>query len=273
MNSLTELTIVILVSIAGVYIGRKLSGSRTLYRAIAYIIPFALTGLILAGKYCGPLAYYKPLAQLTAGQFRFAALALIITMGLTAPMAHLKYKWEKILVSIIMVVFVVCFSILPSLAPLMLYDEFSSLKTTMNSDGVCMQSKDYTCGPAAAVTALRKLGFDAEEGQIAIRSRTSPVTGTLPKNLYDAISDIYENDNLQCQFRRFDSTSQLINGGITLVVIQDAFMLDHCVAVLDVSNDAVTIADPSIGEISIPVDEFEKAWRFAGIVLKHSQDI
>ncbi|MCK4957998.1 MAG: hypothetical protein KAT00_01325, partial [Planctomycetes bacterium] len=75
------------------------------------------------------------------------------------------------------------------------------------------------------------------------------------------------------QFRRFDSTSQLINGGITLVVIQDAFMLDHCVAVLDVSNDAVTIADPSIGEISIPVDEFEKAWRFAGIVLKHSQDI
>ncbi len=273
MNSLIELTIVVLVSIAGAYIGRKLSGSRTPYRAFAYIIPFTLTGLILAGKYCGPLACYKPLSPLTAGQFRPAALALIITLGLTTPMAHLKYKWEKILVAIIMVVLIVCFSILPSLEPLMLYDEFSSLKTTMNNEGVCMQSKDYTCGPAAAVTALRKLGFDAEEGLIAIRSRTSPITGTRPKNLYDAISDIYENDNLQCQFRRFDSTSQLINGGITLVVLRYKFMLDHCVAVLDVSNDAVTVADPSIGKISIPVDEFEKVWRFAGIVLKHGQEI
>lgn len=273
MNSLTEMCFVVLVSIAGVYIGRKMSLSSGPYRALGYIIPFALTGLILAGKYCGPLAYYKPLSWFTAGQFRYTALALVITLGLTAPIEHLKYKWEKILISIVMVVFVVCFSILPSLAPVMLYDEFSNLDTTINTDGVCMQSKDYTCGPAAAVTALRKLGLDAEEGQLAIRSRTSPLTGTLPKNLYDAINDIYENDNLQCQFRQFDSISQLVNGGITLVVLQEAFMLDHCVAVLDVSNDAVRIADPSIGEMSISIDKFEKSWRFAGIVLKRDQEI
>lgn len=273
MNSLTETIIVVLVSIAGVYTGRKLSLAPNPYKAIGYIIPFALTGLMLAGKYCGPLAYYKPLAPLTAGQFRYTVLALVITLGLTAPIAHLKYRWEKILVGILMLVFVVCFSILPSLAPAMLYDEFSSLETIINDDGICMQSKNYTCGPAAAVTALRKLGLNAEEGQLAIRSRTSPLTGTLPKNLYDAISDIYENDNLQCQFRQFDSISQLVNGGITLVVLQDAFMLDHCVAVLDVSNDAVKIADPSIGQMSISIDEFEKAWRFAGIVLKRTQEI
>ena len=273
MSSLTETIIVVLVSIAGVYIGRKLSCSPAPYKAIGFIIPFALTGLILAGKYCGPLAYYKPLAPITAGQFRFTTLALVITLGLTAPIAYLRYKWEKVLVSILMVIFVVCFSILPSLAPLMLHNEFSNLETTMNRDGVCMQSKDYTCGPAAAVTALRKLGLHAEEGQLAIRSRTSPLTGTLPKNLYDAISDIYENDNLQCQFRKFDSISELVNGGITLVVLQDAFMLDHCVAVLDISSEAVRIADPSIGEFSISIDQFEKVWRFAGIVLKRGQEI
>jgi predicted double-glycine peptidase len=273
MSSLTEISFVILVSIAGVCIGRKLSRATGLYRAFGYVVPFALIGLILAGKYCGPLAFYKPLSWLTAGQFRFTALALVITLGLTAPMPHLKYKWEKVFVAIVMVLFVICFSILPSLAPAMLYNEFSNLETTMNRDGVCMQSKDYTCGPAAAVTALRKLGFDAEEGQLAIRSRTSPLTGTLPKNLYDAISDIYKKDDLQCQFRRFDSINELANGGITLVILQDAFMLDHCVAVLDVSKDAVRIADPSIGEFSIPIERFEKAWRFAGIVLKRTQDI
>jgi len=273
MNSLTETLVVVLVSIAGVYIGRRLSISAGIYKAFGFIIPFLLIGLILVGRFFDTLIYYGPLASITIGHFRFMLLAFAISLGLTAPIAQLKYKCEKVIVVIVMLTFVVCFAVLPCLVPVMLEAEFSSLQTKINADGVCIQSKNYTCGPAAAVTALTKLGINADEGQLAIHSRTNSITGTLPQDLYSAINDLYANEGLQCQFRKFDSVKELINGGVTLVIIQDTFMVDHCVAVLDVSGDTITIGDPEIGKTSLPLSEFENAWKFAGIVLKRDLQI
>lgn len=273
MNSLTETLVVVLVSIAGVYIGRRLSISAGLYKALGFIIPFLLIGLVLAGKFFDSLIYYEPLALITIGHFRFMLLAFAISLGLTASIAQLKYKCEKVIVVVVMLIFVVCFTVLPCLLPVMLEGEFLSLQTRINADGVCIQSKNYTCGPAAAVTALTKLGLNADEGQLAIHSRTNSITGTLPLDLYSAINDLYANEGLKCQFRKFDSVKELINGGITLVIIQDTFMVDHCVAVLDVSSDRITIGDPEIGKISLPLDKFESTWKFAGIVLKRDRQI
>jgi predicted double-glycine peptidase len=273
MNSLMETLVVVLVSVAGVYIGRRLSISAGLYKAFGLIIPFLLIGLILAGRFLDSFIYYEPLASITIGHFRFVVLAFAISLGLTTPMTQLKYKWEKVIVVVVMVIFVICFSVMPCFVPVMFEREFSSLQTSINADGVCIQSRNYTCGPAAAVTALTKLGLDADEGQLAILSRTSPVTGTLPQDLYGAINDLYAKQGLECQFRKFDSVKELINGGVTLVIMQETFMIDHCVAVLDVSNDVVTIGDPEIGKISLPLSKFESTWKFAGIVLKRNQQI
>ena len=273
MNSLAETLVVVLVSIAGVYIGRRLSISAKLYKAFGFIIPFLLIGLILAGKFFDSLIYYQPLASITIGHFRFTVLALAISLGLTLSITQLRYKWEKAIVVVVLLVFVVCFTVLPCFVPVMFKGEFSSLQTRINADGVCIQSKNYTCGPAAAVTALTKLGLDADEGQLAIHSRTSPITGTLPQDLYGAINHLYAKEGLECQFRKFDSVKELINGGVTLVILQETFMVDHCVAVLDVSSDSVTIGDPEIGKISLPLSKFESTWKFAGIVLKHNQQI
>jgi predicted double-glycine peptidase len=70
----------------------------------------------------------------------------------------------------------------------------------------CRQSTDYTCGPAAAVTALRKLGFPAEEGQIAIVSYTSATTGTPPDILAEALRKYYGKDGLIVEYRPFKNT-------------------------------------------------------------------
>jgi hypothetical protein len=55
-------------------------------------------------------------------------------------------------------------AIVPFLAPAFNRGYLAGLKTRIDADGVCRQSSEYTCGPAAAVTALRKLGLPAEEG-------------------------------------------------------------------------------------------------------------
>lgn len=72
--------------------------------------------------------------------------------------------------------------------------------TSLNN---CLQSNDYNCGPAAAVTALRKLGLPAEEGEIAILAHTSSATGTPPDVLARALQDRYEKEGLASHYRIF----------------------------------------------------------------------
>jgi hypothetical protein len=114
------------------------------------------------------------------------------------------------------------------------------------------------------------LGLPAQEGEIAILSHTSPVTGTLPWCLYRAIQDRYGAQGLNCQFRRFDSVSQLREADVTLAVVRDAFLLDHCVAVLEVDDETVTIGDPVLGRVRMSHKNFKDVWRFYGIALKHN---
>ncbi|GAI73355.1 unnamed protein product, partial [marine sediment metagenome] len=53
-----------------------------------------------------------------------------------------------------------------------------------------------------------------------------------------------------------------------LVVVKSELLLDHCVVVLDVTEDKVILADPVTGRTRIPHEDFEKIWRFSGITLK-----
>jgi hypothetical protein len=125
---------------------------------------------------------------------------------------------------------------MPFLFPALIKDALSNLTTTINSNGICYQSTDYTCGPAAAVTALRRLGLSANEGELAVLSYTSPIAGTLPTCLTSALQERYGTEGLKCQYRYFDSITQLRNAGITLAVVKDGFMNSHCVTVLGVSD-------------------------------------
>jgi len=115
---------------------------------------------------------------------------------------------------------------------------------------------------------LRKLGLPAHEGEIAVLSHTSPVTGTFPRCLYTALQNRYASDGLKCQYRHFDSLRQLKAAGLTLAIVRDKLLSDHCVAVLEVSDWTVSIADPVVGRRLMSHKQFEKIWRFSGIVLK-----
>jgi predicted double-glycine peptidase len=167
-----------------------------------------------------------------------------------------------------MAVVVAWFSVLPFLVPALIRDNLLSLKTRIDSNGVCFQSTDFTCAPAAAVTALTKLGLPAHEGEIAVLSHTSPVAGTLPGCLKTALTNRYGDYGLRCQYRSFESLNQLKDAGITLAVVRDAFLSDHCVAVLEVLDRMVVIADPVTGRQLMSHEQFEQIWRHIGIVLK-----
>lgn len=255
-------------AILGGVFGRMFSRLQKPYWLLGYISALLAIAISVIARYNIRLSFLPPFCWVATGQVKFIILLLAITMGLTTPLSRLPRKCEKWVTAVCMAGFVAYFSVSLFLAPALLKNDLSNLQTRIDPDGICLQSRGYTCGPAAAVTALRKLGFQAHEGQIAVLSHTSPLTGTLPQRLYTALQEHWGNQGLKCRFRYFDSIGQLKGAGITLAVIRDAFLLDHCVAVLEVSDRTVVIADPVYGRQRMSHKQFEKIWRFRGIVLK-----
>jgi hypothetical protein len=270
MNPWLETAGVILIAVFGVFAGRACSRFRKPWWVLGYILPSVLIAMLAMVRFNNTLYFVQPFSWITAGRIRYVVLSLAVSMGLTVPLSRLPYKFEKLIVCLLMAGFVTWFSVLPFLMPALIKERLSNLQTRFDKNGICRQTTDYTCGPAAAVTALEKLGIRADEGELAVLSYSSPVIGTLPTCLTSALRNRYAADGLSCRYRHFDSIDQLRNAGLTLAVVRDAFLLDHCIAVLDVSDNAVTVADPVTGARLMPYKQFEKIWRFCGIVLQRN---
>lgn len=268
MSAWIETLGVILISILGTGFGVFFSGLRRPCWVWGYIIPVFLVSILLVTKFMTSLAFLPLFYLISAGRLKFVILSFAVTMGLTTPLSRLSHRYERIAVCVMMLGIVFWFCIMPFLVPAFIKDDLLALDTNFDSEGVAYQSTSYTCAPAAAATALRQLGFPADEGELAILAHTSPVAGTLPYTLEQALRERYGKEGLRSRYRHFRSVSQLEDSGLILAVIKDTLLTDHCVAVLDVSDNIVTIADPVIGKRRISRKRFEKIWRHTGIVLK-----
>jgi hypothetical protein len=268
MSGWFETAGVILAVIAGAAGGCKFSRLKNPHWGWGYFVPLALIALLLISAHVNLKIFVPAFAWVSGGRARFVIIGFAVTMGSMTLLGRLKRRVEKIVLLGITAGVVIWGAVLPFLMPVLIKTNLTNLQTKMDADNICVQSTYYTCGPAAAVTALRQLGLTAYEGEIAVLSHTSPVVGTLPWCLYKALQDRYGAQGLHCQFRRFDSIGQLRDADATLAVVKDTFLLDHCVAVLEVSDKMVTIADPVLGRQIMSYKDFENIWRFYGIVLK-----
>jgi hypothetical protein len=203
------------------------------------------------------------------GRSRFVCFNFITTMLLTVPLARLPQRRNRIVVGALIVV-LTAVTIVPFLAPAFNRSYLATLKTRIDPDGICRQSNDYTCAPAATVTALRKLGFPAEEGEIAILAYTSLLTGTEPDVLARALQKRYGGEGLVADYHAFKDIDELQSAGLTVAVVKFSTLQDHCVAVLGVQTNRVIIGDPLNGLATVPVEEFERKWLFVGVVLKRA---
>jgi len=268
MSPWVETIAVGLLAGLGVLLGIGFSRLPKPYWTIGYFIPLALAlWIVVVGKK-PELLFVAPASWLMRGRMPFAVIGFIATLILTTPLRQLPNLRSRLLVNVLMTWIVVQIALWPFLAPAFNQAYLASLTTNMDSDGICRQSNEYNCGPAAAVTALRKLGFPAEEGQLAILARTSSAVGTPPDMLAKALQDQYGSQGLVCEYRLFKGISELRIAGLTLAVIELGFLVDHYVVVLEVTDQAVIVADPLSGIKILSHREFTKSWRSLGIVLK-----
>ena len=268
MNLVLAALAALLCALSGVALGWWFSRLRNPYWALGYFIPLLLVFAYALSFHIPALMFAPPFSWLTMGLKKFAVFGLIATMVLTTPLSRVPNKRSRIFIVALMTVIVFFMAIWPFAAPMVDRHQLSSLQTNIDKNGICLQTTDYTCGPASAVTVLRKLELPAEEGQIAILSCTSAQEGTPIDMLAEGLNRQYAAQGLSAQCRVFHSVAELRQAGLTLAVIKYGFLVDHWVAILGVTDSEVVIGDPLGGLDRMPYHDFAEKWRFIGIVLQ-----
>jgi predicted double-glycine peptidase len=268
MNPWVESLAVLLLAAGGMLVGAWFSRLPKPWWLFGYFLPLLVVISFDIANRCAALAFVPPVSWLMLGRNKFAATGFIAAMMLTTPMLKMPKPRDRVAVSILMLGAVLGTSVWPFLAPVFNQKQLAGLVTNLDGEGVCHQSTDYTCGPAAAVTALRKLGFKAEEGEIARLAHTTSATGTLPDVLARVLQDRYGNDGLVSQYRVFKSPAELKGCLPVLAVVKFNLLVDHYVTVLDINDREITIGDPLQGLDKLTIAEFTEKWRFTGVALR-----
>ncbi len=259
---------VFVIAAAGILLGSLASRRGAVPRTAAMLITFLLVALTLLGRMDALAHHWPPLYALAAGRGRFVLLVFAITLGLTTPLEQLTRPGVRMAACIVMALFIAALTIVPFVAPAAVQRQLAAMPAQWDADGVCRQGQPFTCGAAAAATALRQLGFDADHGALAVDARTSPLIGVSPWTLYQAIRMRYQPQGLECSFGFFDCPAQIPHGAFLLAVMRDSLWGDHCVAVLQITPTEVLLADPAVGLCRISHAQFVSQWRHCGIVLR-----
>ncbi|MFC1707148.1 cysteine peptidase family C39 domain-containing protein [Planctomycetota bacterium] len=268
MIDLVQTAAVVGLTVAGCLIGRRIARVQGRLWALGFALPLAVVLLIAVARRVPRAAFVPPFAWIMAGRFEFALLGplcgvLFGTPAWRSPNARLR----ALAITFGAVVAVWC-SILPFLEPLLIRSRLLGLETNVSSDGVCLQSTSYTCGPAAAVTALGMLGLRAEEGELAVLAYTSSVAGTPPDLLCTALQQRYGEAGISAEYRCFEGIDGLPERGVVLAEAKFGFLTDHWVVILGLTETGVLIGDPLFGQRNLSREAFARGWRHRGIVVR-----
>jgi Peptidase C39 family len=122
---------------------------------------------------------------------------------------------------------------------------------------ICLQSTEATCGPASVSTILAQLGARTSEKDVA-RAAFSSASGT--EAWYLARFARSKGFVPRFYFKRPFSPA----AGLPALVGVRVGGLGHFIAVLDLSSDHVTFADPLLGEERLSLSEFQRRYHFTG---------
>lgn len=172
---------------------------------------------------------------------------------------------QRLMVGLLAAIGTMYFGWLPFLEFALVRPRLTALETWRENE-VCLQTTDFTCGPAAAVSALGQLGLQADESDLAIAAYATPSLGTSVGQLAHAIESLYGSQGVCCSVVRLETVELLRSRCPVIVPVKYRFMADHFVVILEV-DDNVVIADPLKGLVRYNVTDFRVIWRGVGIIV------
>jgi hypothetical protein len=257
-QALIETGFAILLSACGAAVGWGFSRIRSRLWFVGFAIPMILLIAVPIPRLFPTVSNVFPFSLIMQGRTVYAASGVIIAMLLVTPLSRLPHRNQRVAVGVFTIFFCVYFAVLPFFMPALTIEELTNLETEIDKDGLCRQNTEYTCGPAAAVTALRSIGIKAEEGPLAIAARTSFLAGTAPDLLRTAIEKTY---GVPCKIEYYQSPSDLKGKTPCIAGVDFAFLVDHYVTILEVTDSTIVVGDPLEGKERLTHPEFAKKWR------------
>ena len=168
---------------------------------------------------------------------------------------------RRVAVRLVTGIMLLNYGLLPAALPLAARSALASTQTHLDRQGVCKQTHAYTCGPAAAVTCLGRLGIRAEEGELAVAARCGPVVGTHGGLLAGAIMERFPD--VEARYRYVEALDDLQMPAAAEMIMP--VIGGHFVAVLEVGPEFVVVGDPMSGRGRVPRERFREEWTGAAV--------
>lgn len=261
-----------LLAWGGLLLGWRCSVLPGKWWLVGYVVPLLLITILGLGRNILSLEFLPPFSWVLAGRTEFLLGGLCGAWVLATPCSRLSNPRERKFLMGFLGLFVSVACIWPFLAPAFNRAFWKNYITRIDGNGICIQGTDYSCGPAAAVTALRRFGIPAQEGELAILAHTSNAIGTPSDLLSDAIQRRYAANGIQARHRPYAKVAELGRepGVLTLAVIKYGFLVDHYVTVLGTTPAGIVVGDPSQGLREYTSAAFEEIWRGTGIDIRRT---
>lgn len=267
-----ELLLILALAIGGGLLGWRMGKAKRWWWSLGFLVPLALIVLHGVARWGGTLVLTPPLSWIAAGSVKFYLFSGAVCLMLGTLQPRVKHARSRRALTLLMALVVFHHSAYPVLLPGLMRERHELIETIFDANGVCRQTTYYTCGPAAAVNALKVLGIRGGEGEIAILAHTLPNSGTQADFLAAGLEEGFGDKGVRCDYRGFADTRDLATaGGPVLVEIKYNFFIGHWVAVLDVNDRVVRVADPARGLQQISHDKFDEYWMNRGLVLTRSR--
>lgn len=218
-----------------------------------------LLALVVLGL-LGWLQRAQPLHPLIAGPQEYLVYGPLSLLVLGLPGMHVPRRPTRLILAIL--AFMV-FS-LYGMGPFVVPQVWKPAPASRTPDGIWLQGDSYSCGPSASLTALERLGVRGDFQQLAHRALTSPLNGTPPDLLCQALEQLYP---VQAELLQ-PANLEAAGAGQMLLILHLSPMVDHYVALLERDDQGIWVGDPLDGRCRISSDEFRRRWTGALIRLR-----
>lgn len=126
---------------------------------------------------------------------------------------------------------------------------------------VVLQSQDYSCVPAAAATALNRLGVPSDEATMAKLTQTRAGTGSTLLRAMDGLRQRLVGTGIDVVVAEpaYDTLRRLPMPALTPLQFEPSRR--HMVTLIRVGRGSVTIVDPMEGEMDMTREHFLRCYR------------
>jgi len=254
------------------FLGWKIGRLRGRWWLVGYGLSMLIVVALNVNRYVPSTLNTATGRWLLVGQKDLLLIGIAAMLGIIPCLHKVQPLRTRILLCVFMGALMLRSSVLPILGPMLDRAELKNLPTVIDQDNVCLQTTNYTCGPAALVSALRALDITDTESNAAIETLCNSYSGTRSTDIVEYVNRAYGGRGVHASYRYIRSLDELrAMGGVAIAEVKSNFWMDHFVAIVGWDSDAPVVADPYYGQFKSSDAAFTRIWRKKAIVIQREE--